>query len=174
MTLAYVFFHRPTAGLAAATYEEALRRFHSALATAAPPGFISSTTYRIGDGYGDWYLVSSSAALDHLNDAAVSGVRGPAHDAAARMAAEGTGKLLRLAGGEPDLAAASEVRFSKPTGMSYEDLYRRLEQWTGGSGVSLWRRMMVLGPPPEFCLVTASPVQLPAEMNPEVLTRTRI
>src|SRR5207253_11456951 len=41
VTLAYVFFHRPTAGLAAATYEEALRRFHSALATAAPPGFIS-------------------------------------------------------------------------------------------------------------------------------------
>ncbi len=174
MTLAYVFAHRPAPGLPAGTYEDALRRFHAALASAHPNGFIESTTYRLGDGYADWYLVANSAALDVLNDAAISGVRGPAHDAAARMAAGGTGKLMRLAGGEVNLGASYEVRFAKPAGMPYKELYEQLEQWTGEPGISLWRRMMVLGPPPEFCLVTPTPVQLPAEMNPEVVKRAPI
>ena len=172
MTLAYVFAHRPASGLPAGAYEDALRRFHAALATGRTPGFIGSTTYRIGDGYADWYLVESSAALDSLNDAAVSGLRAPAHDAAAKMAANGTGKLLRLATGEPDLLARHEVRFAKPAGVAYSDLYETLDQWTSQPGVSLWRRMMVLGPPPEFCLVTPIPLQLPAEMSPEVLSRS--
>ena len=172
MTLAYVFAHRPASGLPAGAYEDALRRFHAALATGRTPGFIGSTTYRIGDGYADWYLVESSAALDSLNDAAVSGLRAPAHDAAAKMAANGTGKLLRLATGEPDLVARHEVRFAKPAGVAYADLYEMLDQWTSLPGVSLWRRMMVLGPPPEFCLVTPIALQLPAEMSPEVLSRS--
>jgi hypothetical protein len=33
---------------------------------------------------------------------------------------------------------------------------------------------MVLGPPPEFCLITPSNVDLPPEMHPEALRRTRI
>ncbi len=174
MTLAYVFAHRPAPGLQAGVYEAALRRFHAALASAHPNGFLESTTYRVGDGYADWYLVGNSAALDVLNDAAVSGVRGPAHDAAARMAADGVGKLMRLASGELNLGATYEVRFAKPAGVPYKELYELLEQWTGEAGVSLWRRMMVLGPPPEFCLVAPTPVQLPAEMNPEVIKRAQI
>jgi len=172
VTLAYVFAHRPVPGLPAGAYDEALRRFHTALASGRTPGFIGSTTYRIGDAYADWYLLESSAALDGLNDAAVTGLRGPAHEAAARMAADGTGKLLRLATGEPDLAARHEVRFAKPAGVAYADLYEMLDPWTSQPGASLWRRMMVLGPPPEFCLVTPLPVQLPAEMGPEVLSRS--
>jgi hypothetical protein len=31
--------------------------------------------------------------------------------------------------------------------------------------------MMVLGPPPEFCLLAPSEIQLPAEMSPEILRR---
>ena len=171
MTLAYLFFHRAANSLAAGTYEDALRRFHATLAAAPPVGFLGSTTYRVGDGYCDWYLVGTSAALDRLNEAAVSGARGPAHDAAARMAADGAGKLLQLHSGEPDLVVQYEIRFSKPAGTGYAELYRQLEPWTEQPGASLWRRMMVLGPPPEFCLVSASPVQLPAEMNPEVISR---
>ncbi len=173
--LAYVFSHRPAPGADAAAYEDALRRFHAALATAPPTGFVRSATYRIGDGYSDWYLVESSAALDGLNAAAVSGARAPAHDAAARMAMDGVGKLLSLAGGE--LAPGKlgfEVRFAKPAGMSYADLYARLQPWTSRPAASLWRRMMVLGPPPEFCLVGPSALELPAEMRPEVLRREPI
>ena len=174
MTLAYVFSHRLAPDHDAGAYEEALRRFHSALAAARPTGFIRSTTYRVGDGYSDWYLVDSSAALDALNEAAVSGTRTSPHDAAARMAVDGAGKLLSLAAGAPDLDAGYEMRFAKPAGMAYQDLYRRLQTVTGMPGVSLWRRMMVLGPPPEFCLVSRTPIGLPTEVQPEVVAREPI
>jgi hypothetical protein len=158
-----------------APYEEALRRFHAALASAPSSGFVRSATYRIGDGYSDWYLVESSAALDWLNAAAISGARTPAHDAAARMAVDGVGKLLSLVSGEVSFSAPDfEIRFAKPAGVSYADLYARLQPWTSKPAVSLWRRMMVLGPAPEFCLVAASALELPAEMRPEVLHRLPI
>jgi hypothetical protein len=150
-------------------YEEALRRFHAALASAPSKGFVRSNTYRTGDGYSDWYLVESSAALDWLNASAVSGARTAAHDAAARMAVDGSGKLLTLAAGEPLYGPGFEVRFAKPASVTYVDLYARLEPWTRLPGASLWRRMMVLGPPPEFCLVVPSTVELPVELHPEVV-----
>jgi hypothetical protein len=172
--LAYVFSHRPATGVEIAAYEDSLRRFHVELARTPPAGFITSATFRIGGGYSDWYLVDSSAALDTLNATAVSGARAPSHDAAARMAADGAGKLFSLASGEPLMDAGFEVRFSKPAGMSYSDLYKRLGAWTATPGVSLWRRMMVLGPPPEFSLVAPSALELPEEMGAEVLRRTPI
>jgi hypothetical protein len=172
--LAYVFSHRPAHGVDISAYEDSLRRFHKALAETSSSGFIVSTTFRIGGAYSDWYLLESSAALDVLNAAAVSGSRAAPHDSAARMAADGVGKLLSLAAGEYSPSAGFEVRFAKPAGMTYADLYARLQGWTGRPGVSLWRRMMVLGPAPEFCMVTASEVELPAEMHPEVLRRAPI
>jgi hypothetical protein len=173
--LAYVFSHRPAPGADKKSYEEALRRFHAALASAPSSGFVRSATYRIGEGYSDWYLVESSAALDWLNAAAISGARTPAHDTAARMAVDGVGKLLSLVSGEPPSGEPGvEVRFAKPAGMSYADLYARLQPWSIMPAVSLWRRMMVLGPPPEFCLVAPSALELPAEMRPEVLGRAAI
>ena len=172
--LAYVFAHQPAPETDRNGYEEVLRHFHAALAELHPHGFLRSLTYRIGTGYSDWYLVEDSSALDHLNVAAVSGGRASAHDAAARMAAEGVGKLLSLAAGELDAASAVEVRFSKPPGMGYGELYAALERWTREPRISLWRRMMVLGPPPEFCLVLPAAVELPAEMHPETVSRTRI
>lgn len=172
--LAYVFSHRPARGVDVADYESALQRFHASLAGAQPPGFISSSTFRVGDGYSDWYLVESSGALDLLNEAAVSGARSPLHDAAARMAADGVGKLLSLAGGEPMAAPGFEIGFSKPRGMTYGDLFKRMQPMASRPGSSLWRRMMVLGPPPEFCLVSSSQTELPSEFRPEVLRREPI
>jgi hypothetical protein len=172
--LAYVFSHRPAGGVDLAAYEASLRRFHAELARASLDGFIESATFAIGDGYSDWYLLESSSAMDVLNAAAVSGARASAHDAVARVATDGVGKLLNLASGRPSMEEGFEVRFGKPAGMPYPDLYARLESWTEGSGVSLWRRMMVLGPPPEFSLITPSKVDLPGEMHPEVLRRKTI
>jgi hypothetical protein len=172
--LAYVFSHRAAGGVDIAAYEESLRRFHAALAHASPIGFIASTTFRIGGAFSDWYLLESSAALDVLNAAAVSGARGPVHDAAARMATDGAGKLLSLAWGKPSMEAGFEVRFAKPAGMSYVDLYARLQAWTGAPGVSLWRRMMVLGPPPEFSVVTPSEFEPPPYLAAAVLRREPI
>jgi hypothetical protein len=172
--LAYVFSHRPADGVDVATYEDSLRQFHVALSGAAPSGFITSSTFRTGDGYSDWYMVESSAALDVLNAAAVSGARSAAHNAAARMAAGGAGKLFNLQAGNYFAGIGFEVRFAKPAGVSYVDLYARLQPWTSAPEVSLWRRMMVLGPPPEFSLVTPSEVTLPADMSAEVLRRQPI
>ena len=172
--LAYVFSHRSAPGVDAKGYEEALRRFHAALASAPSKGFVRSSTYRTGDGYSDWYLVESSAALDWLNTAAISGARTPAHDAAARMAVDAVGKLLSLVSGELTPEAGFEIRFAKPSGMSYTNLYARLQPWTSLPAVSLWRRMMVLGPPPEFCLVTPELIELPPDLEPEVVTRRTI
>jgi hypothetical protein len=172
--LAYVFSHGPAGGVDVAIYEDWLRRFHAELAKSSLSGFLESATFAIGGGYSDWYLLESSSAMDALNAAAVSGARAPAHDSAARMAVDGVGKLLSLATGTPSMDEGFEVRFGKPVGMSYKDFYARLELWTEAAGVSLWRRMMVLGPPPEFCLITASKVELPSEMHPEVLRRQPI
>jgi hypothetical protein len=172
--LAYVFFHRAGSGVEAPAYEAALRRFHTALAGEPPPGFISSTTYRIGNGYADWYLVDNSAALDRLNEAAVKGARSSPHDAVAHMSADGAGKLLMLRSGSPRTEPGFEIRFSKPAGMGYPELYERIMRWTDRAEVSLWRRMMVLGPAPEFCLVAPSEQQLPAEMRPETHRREPI
>jgi hypothetical protein len=172
--LGYVFSHRPAGGVGIAAYEDSLRRFHAALASASPDGFISSATFRTGGAFSDWYLVESSSALDALNAAAVSGARTPVHDAAARMAADSSGKLLSLASGQPSMEAGFEVRFSKPAGTSYKDLHVRLQRWTSGPRVSLWRRMMVLGPPPEFTILTPSEIELPADMHPEVFRRDPI
>jgi hypothetical protein len=172
--LAYVFSHRAADHTDIAAYEESLRQFHAALAAAAPSGFLGSSTSRTGDAYSDWYMVENSAALDVLNAAAVSGARSAVHEAAARMAADGAGKLFSLSAGEYSSGAGYEVRFAKPAGMAYVDLYARLQTWTTAAGTSLWRRMMVLGPPPEFSIVTPSPLELPAEMRPEVLRREPI
>lgn len=151
-----------------------MRRFHAALAAEPPPGFLRSATYRIGNGYADWYLVDNSAALDTLNDAAVKGARSSPHDAVAHMAADGAGKLLMLRSGSAQTERGFEMRFSKPAGMSYQELYERLKPWTDRAEASLWRRMMVLGPAPEFCLVAPSEQHLPAEMRPETVRREPI
>lgn len=172
--LAYVFSHRPASGADVQAYEDALRRFHAELAGARPVGFVASTTYRFTDGYSDWYVVENSGALDVLNEAAVSGARAASHDAAARMAAWGSGKLLSLAQGEADLDALHEAAFAKPAGMGYPDLYAMTAPFTARAGVALWRRMMVLGPPPEFCLVAREPAQLPAELAPAMRVRRKI
>ncbi len=170
--LAYVFSHRPGPGVEVPGYEDVLREFHDKLASTRPRGFVSSLTYRIGDGYSDWYLLDDSAALDALNEAAVSGSRASAHHAAARIAVDGVGKLLSLTAGEHDGAATCEMRFAKPAAMAYADLYASLQEVVAAKGVGLWRRMMVLGPPPEFSLTGPGPVELPPALRPETLKRT--
>ncbi|HUZ86580.1 MAG TPA: hypothetical protein VNF26_06465 [Candidatus Baltobacterales bacterium] len=152
-------------------YEAALRAFHASLAAARPQGFGGSCSYRIGGGYADWYLVDDSAALDRLNEASVGNRARASHDMVAHISSEGAGKLLTLVSGEPRSESGFETRFSKPRGMTYRELYERLNSLTARPDVTLWRRMMVLGPPPEFCLASRSELELPIEMSPETLSR---
>jgi hypothetical protein len=159
--LAYVFWHWPKAD-AAREYEDLQRAFHSALSQSAPAGFVRSHAFRVdgqapwlGDApaYADWYLVEDSAALDPLNVAAVSGGCERPHANVAHAMAAGAGSLFSLHGeAAADVGPARALTFlTKPRDVPYADFYQAIPT-TGSS--SLWRRTMVLGPTPEFALLT--------------------
>jgi hypothetical protein len=153
--LAYVLWHWPSQ---AAGYVDALIGFHRALAAHPPAGFRGSRVLEVADApwlpvaraLEDWYFVDDFTALGVLNEAAVSGPRRAPHDAAARLAADGTAAVyrrLKEGARAPDRASW----FAKPAGMTYVDLAARLPE------AELWQRQMILGPAPEFCLLGASP-----------------
>jgi hypothetical protein len=171
--LAYVFWHWPTAEADRGEYEKALREFHRALAAAKPQGFRRSAAFRLrgapwlpaDEAYEDWYLLEGSAALDVINDAAVTAARKEPHDRAARHAAGGAAGLYRLRAGSDNVEGARHAYWlAKPAGVSYDDFYSQLRPFTDQPGVGLWGRQMVLGPTPEFCLRTPKPVELPANL----------
>src|SRR5215216_295993 len=111
--LAYVFWHWPQTSIDQDTYVEHLRDFHETLASNKPPGFQRSVVFRIpdarclntkGDAYEEWYLLDDSAAMDRINEAAVSGACEESHNRVARAAADGVGGLYRLRTGQEHLA----------------------------------------------------------------------
>jgi hypothetical protein len=169
--LAYVFWHWPQPIVDQDTYVDHLRAFHETLAGNKPPGFQRSTVFRIrdanwlktsGDAYEEWYLLDDSAAMDRINDAAVSGACEQPHNRVAREAADGVGGLYRLRAGEENLDQARfAVWFSKPAGVSYNDFFASLQPLTSQPGVTLWGRQMTLGPTTEFCLHSPTAIELP-------------
>ena len=173
--LAYVFWHRPRPEIERGQYLDQLTKFHQILAANKPPGFQRSVVFRIqnanwlntdGEVYEEWYLLDDSAAMDPLNDAAVSGVCEEPHNRVAREAADGTGGLYRLRAGAGDLAQAKFATWlSKPDGVTYKDFYAGLESLTSQPGVALWGRQMTLGPTTEFCIHSQTPVQLSASIR---------
>ena len=167
--LAYVFWHWPQPQIETGSYVDHMVEFHRTLAANKPDGFQESVVFRIrnanwlktdGEAYEEWYLLDDSAAMDRLNDAAVSGVCEEPHNRVAREAADGTGGLYRLRAGAEDLAQARyAVWLSKPSGVSYKDFYAGLESITSQPGVALWGRQMTLGPTTEFCIHSPTPIQ---------------
>lgn len=169
--LAYVFWHWPFPQLDRQSYEKNLIAFHEILKATGPAGFHFSATFRlpnapwtghVGETYEDWYVVENSAALDILNDAAISGVRKVPHDASARGAMGGIAGLYRLRFGEPKLMLAHEACwFAKPAGMSYEEFNRLVQPEVESAGSALWGRQMTLGPTSEFCWHSTGASALP-------------
>jgi hypothetical protein len=173
--LAYVFWHWMRADAPARDYEAQLRAFHAALAATPPDGFADSRSVALGgvpwaadggDAYEDWYLVRDFAALGTLNEAAVSGHRAPAHDAAAARSAGGSGGLYRLRHGRVLRDPRHASWFGKPDGMSYADLFAQLMPLVEAASGALWMRQLTLGPAREFCLQTPAPTALPAAFTP--------
>jgi hypothetical protein len=170
--LAYVFWHWPQPSVERETYLARLESFHKTLAANPPPGFRHSVVFGIehadwlntsSAAYEEWYLLDDSAAMDPLNEAAVSGACEEPHNLVARDAAGGTGGLYRLRAGEEVLHEARfAVWLSKPDGVSYRNFYDALASLTSQPNVALWGRQMTLGPTTEFCLHNQNSVQLPA------------
>lgn len=170
--LAYVFWHSPQSGINHETYVDHLTVFHDTLAANKPSGFQESVVFRVrgaswlntnDEAYEEWYLLDDSAAMDRLNDAAVSGACEEPHNRVAREAADGIGGLYRLRTGGEDLAQAKfALWLSKPSGVSYKDFYATLQPLTSQEGTALWGRQMTLGPTTEFCIHSTNPIELPA------------
>lgn len=166
--LAYVFWHVRRPGVEAPEYEAAHRAFHDTLWATPVAGLLGLWIHRLAEipwleprqqGYEDWHLMEGSAALDILNEAAVTRARQGAHDRVAAMAASGTAGLYAPRLGAP-IKPSMAYWLSKPAGMSYANFYQTLQPLVD-TGCCLWGRRMTLGPTREFCLHAAMAVNLP-------------
>ena len=182
--LAYIFWHWPYPQVSTVDYERDQLAFQRALAVAAPDGFVESAIFRAAAApwlpagrpvYEDWYLVDDFAALGPLNDAVVAAVAQAAHDRAAAGAEAGAGALYRLRSGESRIAGAPVAHWiTKPRERSYADFDAGLAELPAVPSVSLWRRQMVLGPAPEFCLLAPRELTLSAGVVGPVLQREQL
>ncbi len=163
--LAYVFWHRPGEGIDREVYEQAAERFHRSLAHTPPAGLRGSAIYRVaelpwlegGAGYEDWYLLDDFTAVGVLNEAAVAHGHRTAHDEIARRFGAGAGGMYGLLEGHPDLDCTQVVWVSRPPGSRRGALSELLGDGMDPEHASLWRRQLVLGPAPEYCLLASEP-----------------
>jgi hypothetical protein len=191
MMLAYLLWHRPAEGIERETYERACERFHRSLHHSPPAGFRGSTAFRVseppwlapaqGGAYEDWYLLDDFAALGVLNEAAVAHGHRSAHDELARRFGGGAGGLYGLLEGHADLQDAPRaIWVSRPPGESRGELAQLLGDGMDPRHASLWRRALVLGPAPEYCLLSpeppkgVSPTRLPDGWRATVCEREMI
>jgi hypothetical protein len=166
--LAYLFWHRPVTGAEVGRYEEALERFHRSLAHRPPSGFRGSAAFRVHElpwldgqaGYEDWYLIDHWAALGVLEEAAISRGHVTAHAAAAAHTASGTASVYRLLEGSAQLGPVREAVWVKaPARREPVGLGELLGDGMDPARDGLWRRCLVLGPAPEYCLVRSGRVE---------------
>ncbi len=145
--LAYVFWHQPRGGIDASEYERRLRTFHTELGGMSATFRVAPLPFTSEPGYEDWYLVDDWSALGTLNAMAVGGELRAPHDSAAKLAGVGWGGVYGLVQGpaRPPLTARWA---SKPAAETYPAFIDSLR------GATVWQRQMVLGPAPEFCVVS--------------------
>ena len=163
--LAYVFWHQRSTMITREEYQAKLHTFHQILQTRQPQGFVCSLVLEMphlpwmpaeSESYEDWYLVENSAALDPLDEAAVTGICREPHNQVARLADNGTGGLYRLDSATVTFAQLANIHtatwFNKPAGMSYERLYETLKHNQREGNDIRWQRQMTMGPAREFCI----------------------
>ncbi len=194
--LAYLLWHRPADGIEQEAYERAGEGFHRSLHHALPAGFRGSAIYRVdelewldppfggqagGAGYEDWYLVEDFTALGVLNEAAVAHGHRTAHDEVARRFGTGAGGLYGIMEGHADLAEAPlGIWVSRPPEAAKPVLGELLGDGLDPQHSSLWRRSLVLGPAPEYCLLAhespagIAPSRLPQGWRATITTREEI
>ncbi len=188
--LAYLFWHRPLDGDALGAYEEAEIAFHRSLARKPPVGLRGSATFRLSEApwlgagpgaYEDWYLLEDYAALGVLGEAAVARGHRSAHDAVARRFGAGCGGLYGLLEGEPAASLLGSITtavwVAVAPGSPRPLLAELLADGMDPRRSALWRRQLVLGPAPEFCLHSpeqpagVSAARLPRGWNATALQR---
>jgi hypothetical protein len=180
--LAYLLWHRPAGGVEREVYERACERFHRSLQRSPPVGFRGSAVFALAEcpwlspaqegAYEDWYLLDDFAALGVLNEAAVAHGHRGAHDEIARRFGAGAGGLYGLLEGHADLRGAPlAVWVSRPPGAPRRALAEFLGDGMDPRHASLWRRSLVFGPAPEYCLLTDRPI---SDRSPGGVAPTRL
>lgn len=146
--LAYLFWHRPLAGIELEPYEDSLRAFHASLGVESASFRLRELPFGSGkSGYEDWYLVDGWAELGKLNGSAVDPLRLGDHDRAASMSADGWSAVYSLLRGPASIP--DQVSWlDKPRGEASEEFLASLPR------SAVWRRQMVLGQGPELCLAS--------------------
>jgi len=174
--LAYVFWQWPRSGVSSSVYEKKLWSFQSALKVARPDLVTDLLTYQIDSLpwgpkdaplYEDWYLVDDFADLGSLNDAAVAGGIKGAHDSVAGDYLKGSGGVFKRVLRNLPLDETRHVTWiEKDIGVAYQSYYDEVANELGSRETDLWRRQMVLGPSPQFCVHSADPVEFPDSFHP--------
>lgn len=173
-TLAYVFWHWKRPHVPADQYEARQQDFHRALAAHPPDGFSCSSSSAVAgapwanggaEAYQDRYLVRDSGALDTLDRAVAGGGQRAPHDRAAAVAAGGAAGLYRARVGSPLAAPRYALWLDKTRGSSYDEFVARFAPLVRAGESVLWMRRMVLGPTPEFCLESTTPLAVLAEVR---------
>jgi len=159
--LAYLFWHAASNASAAEEYEKKILHFGRALADAKVPGVLGNASYSIGrttwlgePGYEDWVWLEGSRALEGLNERAVSGAMEQPHHAVAQSTKHGGfGALYYLVAGKHAIPGHSKILWlSRPRGIVWRDVMPGIVK-SASAEVTVWRRLMVLGPSTEFAVV---------------------
>jgi hypothetical protein len=193
--LAYLLWHRPADGVERETYEHACQRFHRSLHHSPPVGFNGSAVMRLtacpwlvsgqddasAATYEDWYLLEDFTTLGVLNETAVAHGHRSAHDDVARRFGSGAGGLYGLLEGHADLADVPRAMWiSRPPRAPRGELAQLLGDGIDPEHASLWRRALVLGPAPEYCLLApetpdgVAPARLPSGWRVDVCEREKV
>jgi hypothetical protein len=183
--------HRPPVGL----YGSAVFRLAELPWLAPGPGADRSKigeqpSGQAGVAYEDWYLLEDYAALGVLGEAAVGRGHRTAHDQVARRSGTGAAGLYALLEGDhaklaqrPGVLGEAPLAIwiarspGRPPGSQSGMLGELLGDGMDPRRASLWRRQLVLGPAPEFCLLAGeappgvAPTRLPAGWTASVLSR---
>jgi len=166
--LAYLFWHAASNASAAEEYEKKVLGFGRALADAKVPGVLGCASYSIGrtswlgePGYEDWVWVEGSSVLETLNERAVSGAMERPHHAVAQATRHGgSGGLYYLVGGRHAVPGHSRIFWlSRPRGIAWRDVMPGIVK-SASAEVTVWRRLMVLGPAAEFAVIGPANLRL--------------
>lgn len=169
--LGYVFWHRPSDSEALEAYEQAELHFQRSMTRSPPVGMRGCASFRLdsapwlgagGPAYEDWYLIEDYAALGVLGEAAVGRGHRTAHDAVARRYGEGAAGVYALAEGDAQASLAGAIAqaawVAVAPGARGPLLAEMLGDGMDPRSSALWRRELVLGPAPEYCvLATEAP-----------------